>query len=103
MLPADRAIYARMSAWNNRPNDCVVTEGRKYMRFFDRKDRKLAAKRVFDLRDDPDETHSVSDSFGARARLVNGLSGDHGLSFPAAFRELDAETEKQLRELGYLK
>jgi arylsulfatase A-like enzyme len=101
LLPDDRAIYARHSAFG-RASDCLVYRGRKYVRFFEPGTEKVLRRRMFDLASDPDETRSLGANFGAVAAVLSEAAGTHGLAFDASRAPLPREAEGPLRALGYL-
>ncbi len=101
-LPADRAIYARNSAFGSL-TDGVILGDRKYVRYFDAKSRDLVARRVFDLAGDPRETRSLGDDFGATDAIVSAAADTGGVVYPSEFRGLSDENAAQLRALGYLR
>lgn len=98
-----RPLYARHSAFGHK-SDALVFQGRKYMRFFNIVTDDVTVQRVFDLRRDPHETHSLGDDFGQAKPLLLEAAGTHGLSYPARFDEdaLDPVAKEALEALGYL-
>ena len=101
-LPADRAIYARNSAFGSL-TDGVIQGDRKYVRYFDTTSRELVARRVFDLAGDPRETRSLGDDFGATDAIVSAIADTGGVFYQGEFRGLSEENAAQLRALGYLR
>ena len=99
---SDRALYARHSAFGHQ-SDCIVWRGQKYMRLYDQGSRKVGARRVFELVEDPTEEHSLGDSFGDAETLLLKAAGNHGQFFPTSYEELSSDVEEKLRALGYLK
>jgi arylsulfatase A-like enzyme len=100
-IGADRALYARMSAFN-RLDDAIVYRGRKYVRYRDPQTREEKRRAVFDLAADPREARSLGDDFGAAAALLESSAGTHGVEYPARFESPPDEVLESLQALGYL-
>jgi arylsulfatase A-like enzyme len=100
--PGERAIYARMSAFNN-ANECVVVHGRKLMRYLEPGSRSVVRRVVFDLDADPAETRVISDEFGPEGTLLDEATGTHGVRFPARFEAPEEHVLRRLQALGYLR
>jgi arylsulfatase A-like enzyme len=98
---SDRPIYARHSAFGYW-NDAVVLGQKKYIRFFDVRSGEVTVRRVFDLKNDPDETKSLDVNQAVIDRMFVEPAGIHGFAFDNRYEELEAEALEQLRALGYL-
>lgn len=101
-VPAERALYARNSAFGEW-NDAVVIGRRKDLRFFDLDSGAVRARRAFDLAADPRETRSPAEPDAARIDSeFSAVDGDHGLRFEARYQGVEPDLEARLRALGYL-
>lgn len=102
-LPSDRAVYTVAKAWGRNPTDCIVHQGRKYMRFIGPKIRTETVRRIFDLKADPQETNPLGLEFGEANALMKDAAGMHGRSFPVRFEAVDPEVRERMKQLGYLR
>ena len=97
-----RAIYAKMSAFG-RANDCIVQDGRKYLRHLDPRNQETVLRTVFDLREDPRESSIQSRVFEEEPQAtLEEAAGDHGTRYPGRFMDVPLETLEDLEALGYL-
>jgi len=97
----ERALYSRNSSFKYL-NECVVFEGRKYIRHYNPRNGRPSATRVFDLGDDPRETDSLGESLGEVRPLFDEAKGTHGLHFKGRYAQTSDEVLEGLRELGYM-
>jgi len=97
----ERALYAKVSAFGGL-SDCIVFQAKKFVRFFNIKTAQVAARRVFDLRTDPQETTSLDGDFANGSTLLREAAGTHGLAYTARYERMSPEVEARLRGLGYL-
>lgn len=97
---ADRVIYAKMSAFGN-SSDCIIEAGLKHIRFFDPKTGDVVARRVFDVRSDPDEVHGLAVDPAIADPIFERMAGTQGVQFEAEFAEADPDVLDRLQALGY--
>jgi len=100
-LGGDRPVYAKVSAFQRRA-DCLVSSGRKYVRFFDPESEREIARHVFEPARDPRETNSLGSEFGNVDAVLQRLAGTHGRVYPARFDDVRSDIRERLRALGYL-
>lgn len=97
----ERALYSRNSSFKEL-NECIVYEGRKYLRHYNPRTRKPTVSRIFDLAADPRETNSLGDDFGEVRPLYEEVKGTHGLHFKGVFEPPSDEIMEGLQALGYM-
>ncbi|MAB78195.1 MAG: hypothetical protein CMJ89_02475 [Planctomycetes bacterium] len=96
----ERPIYARMSAMG-RHNDCLILDGKKYLRHFDPRTGKVGARHTFDLELDRRETTDLGPNFQPHEARFEEAAGDRGYALPATFENPGESLLKALDELGY--
>jgi arylsulfatase A-like enzyme len=97
----ERALYSRNSSFKEL-NECVVYEGRKYIKHYNPRNRRPTATRVFDLGADPRETDSLGEAMGDVRPMFDEAKGTHGLHFKGRFAETPNEVLEGLKALGYM-
>lgn len=98
---AERPLYARVSSFK-RLSDGMFLDGKKYIRHFDYKTREVISRYVFDVGSDPREVSSITNDFGEFEEILDSVAGTRGTAWPAHFGDIPADTQRQLKALGYL-
>jgi len=99
---ADRATYARVSAFRSKA-DGLVWRGRKYVRHFDIDDGTVSAHRVFDLAVDPREIAPLEHhEWGDASGLLEVAAGTHGVAYASRYDDMAPDLRQRLHVLGYL-
>jgi hypothetical protein len=103
-VDSERTVYATHDAFEVR-SDCVIQGHAKFIRLYDAESGKVVARRLFDLKQDLNETESVPCDLDKWQPLIRASAESREPRYDPILDDdlLPEETREQLEALGYFR